>query len=63
MFWKQSEINDLLITDNKCKIYKSQKNETEYKNIKKTLKLFIANKKNLYTRHFNNVYYETIANE
>lgn len=66
-FEKQSEINE--IADNeyyKCKIYKSQKNETEYKKHKeKALKLYSENKKMFdpYTRHFNSVYYETITNE
>lgn len=66
-FEKQSEINEF--ADNeyyKSKIYKSQKNETEYKKHKeKALKLYPENKKMFdpYTRHFNSVYYETITNE
>jgi len=66
-FEKQSEINEF--ADNayyKCKIYKSQKNEIEFKKYKVVaLKLYTENKKlfDFYTRHFNSVYYETIANE
>ena len=66
-FEKQSEINEF--ADNefyKCKIYKSQKNETEYKKHKeKALKLYAENKMLFdgYTHHFNKVYLETIEND
>lgn len=66
-FEKQSEVNEFADNDYyKCKIYKSQKNEIEYKRHKEVaLKLYAENKKlfDPYTRHFNSVYYETIANE
>ncbi|GEM55770.1 hypothetical protein B0A58_14540 [Flavobacterium branchiophilum NBRC 15030 = ATCC 35035] len=63
----QSKINEF--ADNeyyKCKIYKLLKNVAEYKKHKEiALKLYNENKKlfDQYTRHFNSVYYETIANE
>ncbi len=66
-FEKQSEINEF--ADNayyKCKIYKTQKNETECKKYKEVaLKLYAENKKlfDFYTRHFNSVYYETITKQ
>jgi len=66
-FEKQSEINEF--ADNayyKCKVYKTLKNEEEFKNYKEiALKLFAKNKKlfDPYTHHFNNVYYDTIVNE
>lgn len=64
---KQSKINEF--ADNsyyKCKIYKTLKNKKEYKKYKEiALKLYAENKKlfDLYTHHFNNVYYSIMANE
>lgn len=66
-FEKQSKINEF--SDNayyKCKIYKTLKNQKEFKKYKEiALKLFDENKKlfDPYTHHFNNVYYDTIVNE
>lgn len=66
-FVKQSEYNEF--ADNayyKCKVYKTLKNEIEYKKFKEiALKLYAENKRlfDPYTYHFNNVYYETIVNE
>lgn len=66
-FEKQSSINEF--ADNayyKCKIYKALNNQIEYKKFKNSaLQLFKENKKlfDIYTHHFNNVYYETIVNE
>lgn len=66
-FEKQSKIYEFAGNEYyKCKIYKLQKNEIEYKIYKeKALKLYTENKKmfDSYTHHFNNVYFETIANE
>ena len=50
----------------KCKVYKTLKNQKEYKKNKEiALKLYAENKKmfDSYTQHFNSVYYETIKNE
>nr|WP_315146499.1 hypothetical protein [uncultured Flavobacterium sp.] len=66
-FEKQTKINEF--ADNsyyKCKVYKTLKNQKEYKKHKEiALKLYAENKKMFdpYTRHYNSVFYETIKNE
>lgn len=66
-FNKQTEINEF--ADNayfKCKVYKILKNKNEYIKQKEiALKLYTEKRKlfDPYTRHFNSVYYETIASE
>jgi tetratricopeptide (TPR) repeat protein len=66
-FEKQSEINEF--ADNayyKCKVYKTLKNDADYRKYKEiALKLYLENKKlfDFYTQHSNSINYETIVNE